>query len=150
MVYDIYRITDSWIPLPSNFIRISEGVAQAFFFKASLDDSNVQPKLRTTDTALVSSMLSVHIFKKKNRKEMSSHFTFLISSCLPAQTPLLHIKFDKVRSLHDRSVSRACVTAAFLHLFIQVIYYCLTLPLEFPEREPGSDFCPPLYKQCPT
>ena len=62
MVYDFYGITDSWIPPPNNFIRISEGVVQAFFFQASLDDSNIQPKLRTTDTALVSSMLSVQMF----------------------------------------------------------------------------------------
>ena len=84
------------------------------------------------------------------KKEVITHFIFLISSCLPAQAPLLHTKFDKVISLHDRSFSRACVTAAFLHLFIQFIHYCLILPLEFQEKEPGSDFCPPLYKQCPT
>ena len=153
MVYDFYGITDSWIPPPNNFIRISEGVVQAFFFQASLDDSNIQPKLRTTDTALVSSMLSVQMFVFfffLIKKEVITHFIFLISSCLPAQAPLLHTKFDKVISLHDRSFSRACVTAAFLHLFIQFIHYCLILPLEFQEKEPGSDFCPPLYKQCPT
>ena len=32
IVYDFYRITDSWVPPPNNFIRISEGVVQAFCF----------------------------------------------------------------------------------------------------------------------